>query len=217
MEDKLPTAQAGRGWVRQALTAGRRRRGHRLQHPGPHPAAVHQRTGGDRARDPRHNRRRLDRAVQRDLHLAEGAEEGQGAVGRRNPAAGDHRALRRRRHLEPAPVRGSAGPGQAVGNRDLHDRPAAARRSVARRSRKRSTCCAAGAGNRRTLVLPVARERAAEDLRLDLARALDRCTRWRTPRRTRSETAPGGASSSASPVRDCSRARGRDTYGPTGS
>ena len=45
----------------------------------------------------------------------------------RGPAPGDHRAVRRRGHVEPGELRRSARPRQAIRDGDLHDRPAAAR------------------------------------------------------------------------------------------
>ena len=88
--------------------------------------------------------RRLDLALQRGLHRAEGSEEGRRQERRRDPPPGDRRALRRRRHVEPAAVRGGARSREAIGDRDLRHRPARAGRAGhddARASRKPSSCC----------------------------------------------------------------------------
>ena len=73
--------------LRPAAAQGRPGRGHRLRQPGPHPRAVHQRRRRARKGDPPDDAERIDLALQRDLHLAEGAEEGQGGVDRRRSAA----------------------------------------------------------------------------------------------------------------------------------
>ena len=78
MEDKLPTLQIGGDQLRAAAEAERPRAGDRLRQPRRDPAGVHRepdRTGGGHPAD---GRRRLDVAAQRDLHLAQGAEEDQG-------------------------------------------------------------------------------------------------------------------------------------------
>ena len=90
----------------------------------------------------RTNAGRLDVAAQRDLHRAEGAEANAGARHRRHPAAGDRRAVGRRRHVEPRQLRRGAGAGEAIGDGDLRDRPPLPRRAEPRRSAKRSSCCA---------------------------------------------------------------------------
>ena len=127
METKLPTAQEAADRLRAAAAAAGSRRSHRLRQPRHRPPGVHQQRGRARAGDPQDLGRRLDVALQRHLHRAEGSEEGRREERRRDPAAGDRRALGRRRHVEPAAVRGSARPGEAIGNGDLHDRPASRR------------------------------------------------------------------------------------------
>ena len=77
-----------------------------------------------RAGDPQDVGRRLDVALQRHLHRAEGSEEGRREERRRDPPPGDRRALGRRRHVEPAAVRRGARPREAIRNGDLRDRPA---------------------------------------------------------------------------------------------
>ena len=69
-------------------------------------------------------RRWLDVAAQRDLHLAERAEEDPGAKRGRRPAAGDRRVVGRRGHVEPRRIRRSARAGEAFRDRDLRHWPA---------------------------------------------------------------------------------------------
>ena len=104
--------------------------------------------------------------------VAEGAEERAGAVGRGDPAAGDRRAVGRRRHVEPGRVRRGARPGEAIRDGDLRDRPAADRDRARRSSRKRSSCCgssrrrrAAGCSSRPSVAeLPKIYEQISEEL-----------------------------------------------------
>ena len=145
MDTKLPTAQeAAIGFARRLRAAGSRR-GHRLRQPRRRAAELHELGRRPRAGDPANVGRRLDVAVQRRLHRAEGSEEGRGAQRRGNPAPGDRRALRRRGHVEPAAVRRSARPGASAPRRRStrsacgRTTPRAAARSC---SRKRSSCCA---------------------------------------------------------------------------
>ena len=144
MESKLPTAQeAAIGFARRL----RRRispRSSTSTAASDRAAELHEQRRRARAGDPEDVGRRLDVALQRRVHRAEGPEEGRREERRRNPAPGDRRAVRRRGHVEPAAVRGSARPRQAIGDRDLHDRPARARRRrpARRASRKRSSSCA---------------------------------------------------------------------------
>ena len=79
MEDKLPTRRKRRPTSSQAAEAERPRPGHRLRQPRRDPAGVHRATRPSWRRRSADLGRRLDVAAQRDLHLAEGAEEDRGA------------------------------------------------------------------------------------------------------------------------------------------
>ena len=197
---KLPMAQEAAIGFAQAAAAAGSRRDHRLRQPRRHPAAVHQRRGRARAGDPQDVGRRLDVAVQRHLHRAEGPEEGRRQERRRDPAPGDRRAVGRRRHVEPAAVRGGARPGEAIRDGDLRDRPArrttAARR--ARASRKRSSCC--GSSRRKPAAGRSSRRRSPSSPSI-YGQISDELSSQYTvgyTSRNRRATAPGAASSSAS-------------------
>ena len=113
--------------------------------------------GRARTGDPQDVGRRIDVALQRRLHRAEGSEEGRREEQRRNPPSGDRRAVGRRGHVEPAAVRGSARSREAVRDRDLHDRPSRERRTRARDQGLQGSGirpAAVRAGNRRPRVLP---------------------------------------------------------------
>ena len=73
--------------LRQAAAQGRPGRGHRLRQPGPDPAELHQRRRVARKGDPPDDRQWLDLALQRALHRAQGAQEGEGDDGRPTSAA----------------------------------------------------------------------------------------------------------------------------------
>ena len=147
--------------------------------------------------DPADLGRRLDLAVQRDLHRAEGSEEGQSRQRRGNPPPGDRRPLRRRRHVEPAAVRRSARPRQALRDGDLRDRPAR-RRHRRRKGFKEAEFVlrqlAQETGGR--AFFPAQIDGARRRLRPDRRRALQPVHASATPRGTRGATAPGAASSS---------------------
>ena len=132
----------------------------------------------DRARagDPQDVGRRLDVAVQRDLHRAEGSEEGRRHERRGDPAPGDRRPLGRRGHVEPAAVRGSARPREALRDGDLRDRPARPTSAgTATKGFKEAEFVLRQfvAGNRRPRVLPEPGRRPGRRLRPDLRRALE--------------------------------------------
>ena len=116
-----------------------------------------------RAGDPAHVSRRLDLALQRRLHRAQGPEEGRREERRGNPAPGHRRALGRRGHVEPAAVRRGARPREAFGDRHLHDRPARERLD-----------------EQRLEAVPGSRVRAAAARRRRRAAARSSRTRWPT-------------------------------------
>ena len=91
-----------------------------------------------------HRGRRVDLALQRHLHRAQGTQEDRDPRHRGPAPPGDHRALRRRRHLEPRVLRRGAGAGQAI--RDGRSTPSASarrsRRDAARATARPTTCCA---------------------------------------------------------------------------
>ena len=156
---------------------------------------------GDRAGagDPQDVGRRLDLAVQRHLHRAQGSQEAGRDQRRGNPAAGDRRAVGRRRHVEPAALRGGARSGQALGDRDLLDRPSLGRlpRPRAGASGRPSSCCGSSrrkpAGGRSSPI-------RSRNSRTCTARSPTSCrasTRSATRRAIRAVTGPGGASWSA--------------------
>ena len=116
----------------------------------------------------------------------------------RHPPPGDRPAVGRRRHVEPDRVRGSARSGQAIRNRDLRDRPA--RRRAARREFKEAEFVlkqlANETGGRAFFVdgraeLPKIYQAIWDELSSQYAIAYSSGTR--------SATAPGAASRSASP------------------
>ena len=87
-------------------------------------SALHERRRGAREGDSRDHGQRLDVALQRALHRAEGTEEVEGGGLGRHPPPGDRAAVGRRRHLQPDRIRPGAGSRQALRGRDLLDRSA---------------------------------------------------------------------------------------------
>ena len=211
MDERLGTAQeAAIGFAKQLRKEDQG--GHRLRQPGPRPPAVHQRRRGAREGDPEHRRQRLDLALQRALHRAEGAEAGQGELRRGHPPAGDRPAVRRRRHVEPDRVRRGARSRQAVGDGDLRDRPAAERERSRGVQGSGVRAEAARARNRRPgLLRPTAAELAKiyQQIWDELASQYASPTR----RGTRSATARGGGSSCACRAGLTARTR-QGYYGP---
>ena len=157
MEDKLPIAQEAAIGFAKRHAARRHRAGHRLRQPRHDPAAVHRRQAGARERHPADRAERLDVAAQRDLHLAQGAEEGARQERRRRAAPGDRGALGRRGHVEPGAVRGSARAGEALRGGRSTPSPSAAATSARAASTKRSSCC--GSSRRRPAAAPSSRPR----------------------------------------------------------
>ena len=114
--------------LRQTPPAAGSRGSRRLRQPRRRAPELHEQRRRTGAGDPQDVRRRLDVAVQRRLHRAQGPEEGRREEHRRDPPAGHRRALGRRGHLQPAAVRRSARPRETVRDGDLLDRAARRRR-----------------------------------------------------------------------------------------
>ena len=185
--------------LRAPAAAAGSRRDHRFRQPRHHRRAVHRQRDRARAGDSQDVGRRLDVALQRDLHRAEGSQEDRRAKRRGDSAPRDRGALGRRRHVEPAAVRRGARSGQALGDRDLRDRPSQRRRRPrARASRRPSSRCGSSrrkpAGARsspiRCSISPRCTARFPTSCRASTPSA--------TRRAIRAATAAGGASSSAS-------------------
>ena len=123
--------------------------------------------GGAREGDPPGDGQRVDLALQRHLHLAQGPEEGARRQRRPDPPRGDRGALRRRRHLEPGRLRRGARRRQALEHGHLRHRTEAEQRRQPRLQGGGVRAAPAVAGDRRTRVLSRHRRRAAEDLRAD--------------------------------------------------
>ena len=88
MENRLQIAQdAAIGFARKLRAAGLRA-GRGLRQPRRDRAGLHEQRRRARARDSRHDGRRLDVAPQRALHLAEGARQDQGEDRRTRSGAG---------------------------------------------------------------------------------------------------------------------------------
>ena len=85
----------------------------------------------------------------------------------RDPARGDRRAVRRRRHLEPGRLRRSARPREAIGNGDLRDRPEAERRRPRDFKEAEFVLRQLSQETGGRAFYPGTRRRAAEDLRAD--------------------------------------------------
>ena len=187
------------GRLRQASEAGRRDGGHRLRQPGrtssrPSPAdqaalekAIRETTANGSTS--------LYNAIY--ISLKE-LKKVKATIGRGDPPAGDRRAVGRRRHVEPGRVRRGARSREAIRDGDLRDRPALSR-SGGRRDFKEAEFVlrqlSQETGGR--VFFPTSVTELPEDLRADLRGAGEPVHASPTPRRTRSATAPGGASSSA--------------------
>ena len=217
MESRLTTAQeAAIGFARTLRAAGSGG-SHRLRQPRHHPADLHERRRTARAGDPQDVGRRVHVDVQRDLHRAEGPEEGRRHERRGDPPPGDRRAVRRRGHVEPAAVRGSARSREAVRDGDLRHRPPLGRGFGGRAGIQGGGVRAAPAraGDRRPRLLP---ERGRRARRRSTSRSRTSCrasTRSATPRAIRSATARGAASSSASTGRSTAARTKQGYFGPT--
>ena len=114
------------------------------------------------------------------------------------------------------PLRRSARPGEAFGDRDLHDRPAGERldeQRLAAVPRGRVRAAAAVAGNGRPRVLPQPRRRPGRRLRPDLRRAVEPVHGRLHVEERRGATARGGASWCASIVPAPRRGPSRATSG----
>ena len=157
MDTKLPTAQeAAIGFARRLRHAGPRR-GHRLRQPR-HACC---RTSRTRRRSSRPAIRRTSAGGSTSLYNAVyiALKDLKKVVAKnagRNPPAGDRRALGRRRHVEPAAVRGSARPRETVRDGDLQHRPARqrSRQRIEAVQGSRVRAAPVLAGDRRTRVLP---------------------------------------------------------------
>ena len=182
-----------------AHAQGRRDRGDRLQQPGPHPAGVHQRRRRARARDPPDDGQRLDVALQRHLHLAEGTEEG----------------ARARRPTRSAARRSSCCPTATTRRAWSSTTRCSTWRSDRRRRSTRSACGSPRSGGRefkeaefvlrqlsqetgRPGVLPHRRRASCRRSTSRSPTSWPASTASPTRRRTRCATAPGGASTCAS-------------------
>ena len=183
---------------RKRLQPGRRDGGDRLRQPGPHPRSRSPTTR------PRSKRRSAQTTANGSTSLYNAIyislkelKKVKAASSRRDPPSGDRRAVGRRGHVEPGRVRRSAGSREAIRDGDLRDRPAPGRDRPSRVQGSGVRAAAALAGNRRPGVLP---DRRAPSCRRSTSRSRTSSrasTRSATPRRTRSATAPGAASSSA--------------------
>ena len=151
--------------------------------------------GRARAGDPRDVGRRLDLAVQRDLHRAEGPEEGRRHE-RRGRSAARRSSCCRTARTRRACCRSRKCSISRSGPRRRSTRSACASSDGGRRAGLqggRVRAAAARAGDRRPRVLP---ERRSPSCRRSTARSPTSCrasTRSATPRRTRGATAPGAA------------------------
>ena len=133
---------------------------HRLRQPRQHPAGIHQRRRTARAGHPQDVGRRVHVAVQRDLHRAEGPEEG-GRHDRRGRSAARRSSCCRTARTRRACCRSRKCSIWRSGPRRRSTRSACARArapAASRGFRRRSSCCASS--RRRPAAAPSSRTRS---------------------------------------------------------